>query len=166
MVPLNALVTVTRIVGPDVVDRFNVFPAAKILGSPAPGYSSGQAIAAMQEVGVGDAVAPDYTIGWTGSAYQELQTAGTGTQGFMFGLLMVFLILAAQYERWSLPLAVVTAVPFAVFGAHRRDLAARHRQRHLLPGRAGHPDRARRQERHPDRRVRGRSGSARAAIRS
>jgi multidrug efflux pump len=59
----------------------------------------------------------DYSIGWTGSAYQELSTAGTGYQGFLFGLVMVFLILAAQYERWSLPLAVLTAVPFALFGA-------------------------------------------------
>jgi multidrug efflux pump len=116
MVPLNELVTVTRIVGPDTVDRFNVFPAAKILGNPAAGYSSGQAIATMQQV-VAATLPNDYTIGWTGSAYQELATAGTGYQGFLFGLLMVFLILAAQYERWSLPLAVLTAVPFAVFGA-------------------------------------------------
>jgi hydrophobe/amphiphile efflux-1 (HAE1) family protein len=116
MVPLNVLVTVARIVGPDVVDRFNVFPAARIQGNAAPGYSSGQAIAAMQEV-VAQTLTPDYAIGWTGAAYQELQTAGTGNQGFLFGLLMVFLILAAQYERWSLPLAVITAVPFAVFGA-------------------------------------------------
>ena len=67
----------------------------------------------------------DYTIGWTGSAYQESRTAGTGYQGFLFGLLMVFLILAAQYERWSLPLAVITAVPFARVRRHRRDLSAR-----------------------------------------
>ncbi|AWM88088.1 efflux RND transporter permease subunit [Microvirga sp. 17 mud 1-3] len=116
MVPLNALVSATRIVGPDVVDRFNVFPAAKIQGNPAPGYSSGQAIAAMEQV-VAQTLSSDYSIGWTGSAYQELQSAGTGTQGFVFGLIMVFLILAAQYERWSLPFAVIAAVPFAVFGA-------------------------------------------------
>jgi multidrug efflux pump len=116
MVPLNALVSVTRTVGPDVVYRFNVFPAAQIRGNPAPGVSSGQAIAAMQQV-VSQTLSSDYTIGWTGSAYQELQTAGTGSQGFLFGILMVFLILAALYERWSLPLAVVTAVPFALFGA-------------------------------------------------
>jgi multidrug efflux pump subunit AcrB len=116
MIPLNALVSVDRIIGPDAVDRFNIFPAAKVLGGPAPGYSSGQAIAAIQEV-VGEALPPDFTIGWTGSAYQELSTAGTGYQGFIFGLIMVFLVLAAQYERWSLPLAVITAVPFAVFGA-------------------------------------------------
>jgi multidrug efflux pump len=116
MVPLNALVSVTRVVGPDTVDRFNIFPAAKIIGGPAPGYSSGQAIAAIQDV-VAKTLPGDYTIGWTGSAYQELATAGTGYQGFIFGLIMVFLVLAAQYERWSLPLAVITAVPFAVFGA-------------------------------------------------
>ncbi|WP_152539960.1 efflux RND transporter permease subunit [Afipia sp. P52-10] len=116
LVPLDALVTATRIIGPDTVDRFNIFPAAKIMGNPAPGYSSGQALEAIQEV-VKKELPPEYTIGWTGSAYQEISTAGTGYQGFLFGLVMVFLILAAQYERWSLPLAVLTAVPFALFGA-------------------------------------------------
>ncbi len=116
MVPLDALLTVHRIIGPDVVDRFNVIPAAKILGNPAPGVSSGQAIAAIQQV-VTETLSSDYSIGWTGSAFQEIQTAGTGSTGFLFGLLAVFLILAAQYERWSLPLAVITAVPFALFGA-------------------------------------------------
>ena len=77
MVPLNELVTVTRIVGPDTVDRFNIFPVAKILGGPAPGYSSGQAIAAMQQL-VAETLPDDYTIGWTGSAYKELATQGTG----------------------------------------------------------------------------------------
>jgi multidrug efflux pump len=116
MIPLSVLVSVTRTVGADVVDRFNVFPAAKIQGNPAPGFSSGQAIAAMEQV-VAQTLSSDYSIGWTGSAYQELQSAGTGAQGFLYGLVMVFLILAAQYERWSLPFAVITAVPFAVFGA-------------------------------------------------
>jgi multidrug efflux pump subunit AcrB len=107
---------VSRITGPDVVDRFNIFPSARVQGNPAPGFSSGQAIAAMQEV-VSQTLGPDYTIGWTGASYQEIETAGTGIQGFIFGLVIVFLILAAQYERWSLPVAVITAVPFAVFGA-------------------------------------------------
>jgi multidrug efflux pump len=70
----------------------------------------------MQQI-VAANLGADYSIGWTGSAYQEISTAGTGYQGFLFGLLMAFLILAAQYERWSLPLAVLTAVPFALFGA-------------------------------------------------
>src|SRR4051812_13750015 len=116
MIPLNTLLSVERIIGPDTVDRFNIFPSAKLLGNPAPGYSSGQSLAAMQDI-VSTTLGSDYSIGWTGSAYQEITTAGTGYQGFIFNLIMVFVILAAQYERWSLPLAVLTAVPFALFGA-------------------------------------------------
>jgi len=116
LVSLSSLVTVKRILGPDSYARFNVYPAAKILGGPAPGYSSGQALAAVQEV-ADEILGTDYSIGWTGSAFQEMATQGSGGTAFIFGLIMVFLILAAQYERWTLPLAVVTAVPFAVFGA-------------------------------------------------
>ncbi|MDG9930521.1 multidrug efflux RND transporter permease subunit [Pseudomonas sp. GD04015] len=116
LVPLTSLIKVRRILGPDTFARFNVYPAAKILGGPAPGYSSGQALAAMQEV-ANEVLGSEYTLGWIGSAYQELATQGSGSVAFVFGLIMVFLILAAQYERWTLPLAVVTAVPFAVFGA-------------------------------------------------
>ncbi|KRW58485.1 efflux RND transporter permease subunit [Pseudomonas sp. TTU2014-080ASC] len=116
LVSLATLVRVERILGPDTFARFNVYPAAKILGGPAPGYSSGQALQAIQQV-ADEVLGSDYSIGWTGSAYQELATQGSGSSAFVFGLIMVFLILAAQYERWTLPLAVVTAVPFAVFGA-------------------------------------------------
>ncbi|WP_276488461.1 efflux RND transporter permease subunit [Ectopseudomonas mendocina] len=116
LVPLSTLLRVRRILGPDSYDRFNVYPSAKVLGGPAPGYSSGQALAAMQEV-ADEVLGEDYSLGWIGSAYQELATRGSGAQAFVFGLILVFLILAAQYERWTLPLAVVTAVPFAVFGA-------------------------------------------------
>ncbi|AGI22734.1 hydrophobe/amphiphile efflux-1 (HAE1) family protein [Pseudomonas sp. ATCC 13867] len=116
LVPLTTLVSVKRILGPDSYARFNVFPAAKLLGGPAPGYSSGQALAAMQEV-ADQVLGEDYSLAWIGSAYQELATQGSGSTAFIFGLILVFLILAAQYERWTLPLAVVTAVPFAVFGA-------------------------------------------------
>jgi multidrug efflux pump len=116
LVPLSSLVKVERILGPDSYARFNVYPAAKILGGPAPGYSSGQALAAIQQV-ADETLGSDYSIGWTGSAFQEQATQGSGSTAFVFGLIMVFLILAAQYERWTLPLAVVTAVPFAVFGA-------------------------------------------------
>ncbi|OBY59594.1 efflux RND transporter permease subunit [Pseudomonas sp. AU12215] len=116
LIPLSTLVNVQRILGPDSYARFNVFPAAKLLGGPAPGYSSGQALAAMQEV-ADQVLGEDYSLAWIGSAYQELATQGSGSTAFIFGLILVFLILAAQYERWTLPLAVVTAVPFAVFGA-------------------------------------------------
>lgn len=116
LVPLTTLIKVNRILGPDTYARFNVYPAAKILGGPAPGYSSGQALTAIQEV-ADEVLGSEYSLGWIGSAYQEVATQGSGSTAFVFGLIMVFLILAAQYERWTLPLAVVTAVPFAVFGA-------------------------------------------------
>ena len=116
LIPLTSLIKVRRILGPDTYARFNVYPAAKLLGGPAPGYSSGQALAAMQEV-ADEVLGADYSLAWIGSAYQEQATQGSGSLAFVFGLIMVFLILAAQYERWTLPLAVVTAVPFAVFGA-------------------------------------------------
>ncbi|MBM3617136.1 MAG: multidrug efflux RND transporter permease subunit [Alphaproteobacteria bacterium] len=116
MIPLDALVTFERIIGPDLVDRFNVFPSAKIMGGPAAGFSSGQALKAMEEV-VAQVAGTDYNLAWTGSAYQEKAAGGTGITAFIFGLVMVFLILAAQYERWTLPFAVITAVPFGVFGA-------------------------------------------------
>jgi len=116
MIPIDTLLRMERIIGPDQVDRFNAFTAAKVMGNPAPGYSSGQAIKVMQELA--SQTLPDgYQIAWTGSAYQEIATGGTGSQALIFGLVMVFLILAAQYERWSLPFAVVLAVPFALFGA-------------------------------------------------
>ncbi len=116
MIPLDSLLTVERIIGPDLIERFNAFTAAKIMGGPAPGYSSGQALLAMEEVAA-EVLSNDYGLGWTGSAYQEKAASGAAGTAFIFGIVMVFLILAAQYERWSLPLAVITAVPFAVFGA-------------------------------------------------
>ncbi|MFC4624605.1 efflux RND transporter permease subunit [Daeguia caeni] len=116
MIPLDALVTVKRIVGPDQIERFNAFLAAKVTGNPAPGFTSGEAIKVIQEV-AREVLPEGYQIAWTGSAYQEVTTSGTSSQAMIFGMIMVFLILAAQYERWTLPLAVITAVPFAVFGA-------------------------------------------------
>ncbi len=116
MVPLNNLITLERRTAAQAVSRYNVFPAAQIIGNPAPGYSSGQAIAAMEEVA--NAVLPtDYALGWSGSSLQEIMASADTTIIFVLALVMVFLILAAQYESWSLPLAVLTAVPFGVFGA-------------------------------------------------
>ncbi|MGE4553203.1 MAG: efflux RND transporter permease subunit, partial [Desulfovibrionaceae bacterium] len=116
MIPLPALVAVTQTTGPEIVERYNVFPAAKVVGGPAPGYSSGQALAAMQEVAA-QTLGSDYALAWTGSAYQETVAGDSSTLIFILGLVMVFLILAAQYEKWSLPLAVIMVVPFAMFGA-------------------------------------------------
>src|SRR5690606_38848814 len=99
LVPLSTLLRVRRILGPDSYARFNVYPSAKVLGRSAAGYSSGQALAGMQEVADG-VLGEDYSLGSIGSTYQELATQGSGAQAFVFGLILVFLILAAQYERW------------------------------------------------------------------
>ncbi|MDA3057224.1 multidrug efflux RND transporter permease subunit [Campylobacter sp. VBCF_05 NA6] len=116
LVSLDSVVNLERAKGPDIVDRFNGFPAARLMGDPAPGYTSGQAIDAIRDTILGE-FPTGYTLGWSGTAYQEVNAAGTGAKAFAFGLLFVFLILAAQYERWLMPMAVLTAVPFSVFGA-------------------------------------------------
>jgi len=116
MVPLSALMTVRYVAGANLLTRFNAFPAAKLTGSQAPGFSSGQAIATMEALAA--EVLPDgYGFAWAGQAFEEKKSGGTSSQAFIFGLIMVFLILAAQYEKWSLPVGVVLAVPFAVCGA-------------------------------------------------
>jgi HAE1 family hydrophobic/amphiphilic exporter-1/multidrug efflux pump len=116
MVPISALITVSTLVGPEQLERFNGFLAAKVLGSATPGVSSGEAIKVVQ--GVAEATLPSgYELAWAGQAYQQIRTGTASGLAFAFGIIMVFLILAAQYERWSLPIAVLLAVPFAVFGA-------------------------------------------------
>lgn len=116
LIPISSLVTFERIIGADVLERFNLFPAAKLMGDAAQGYSSGDALKAIEEV-ANQVLPQGYSIAFSGSSYQEKNAGGTGAIAFIFGLIFVFLILAAQYERWLMPLAVLTAVPFAVFGA-------------------------------------------------
>ncbi len=152
MVPLDAVTTARFTKGPDLIPRFNGFPAAKINGGPAPGFSSGQAIATMETLAAD--LPEGYGVAWSGQAYEEKQSGGASALVFVFGLIMVFLILAAQYESWSLPGSVITAVPFGVLGRAGRSLAARPGERRLLPDRPRHADRAFREERDPDRRVR------------
>jgi hydrophobe/amphiphile efflux-1 (HAE1) family protein len=116
MVPLSAVATIQYVAGPGTLPRFNGFPAAKLSGSQAPGYSTGQAIEAMEQVA--KKILPDgYAYAWSGQALEEKKSGGTSTIAFAFGLIMVFLILAAQYEKWSLPVGVVLSVPFAICGA-------------------------------------------------
>lgn len=116
MLPLSSVVTAEYQAGPDLVSRFNGFPAAKLTGDAAPGYSSGQAIAAMEQTAA-EVLTDGMAYGWSGQAYEEKKASSTSTVAFAFGIVMVFLILAGQYERWSLPLAIITAVPFGIFGA-------------------------------------------------
>ncbi|MBP0047998.1 efflux RND transporter permease subunit [Marinobacterium sp. AK62] len=115
-IPLSEFVSLEREAGPAVVSRFGVYLGAQFQGGPAPGYSSGQAIAAMEQL-VKDTLGEGWGMGWTGTAYQETTLGNTAALAIGFGILMMFLILAAQYESWSLPLAVLTATPFAFFGA-------------------------------------------------
>ncbi|MEP7243822.1 MAG: multidrug efflux RND transporter permease subunit, partial [Gammaproteobacteria bacterium] len=116
MMPLTAIAAIKEVTGPDVIERFNLFPSARLFGEPGPGYSSGQALAVMEELAAKH-LPEGYELAWAGQSFQE-KTSNQNTTG-VFGLavLMVFLILAAQYERLTLPFAVILAVPFAVFGA-------------------------------------------------
>jgi len=116
MVPLSALITVKYVAAPKLLERFNGFPAVKITGSPAPGYSSGQALAAMEAV-ARETLPGDFSYAWAGQALQEKQAGGTSAIAFVAGLIVVFLLLAAQFEKWTLPIAVVLTVPIAILGA-------------------------------------------------
>lgn len=116
MVPLTSLITVNYTSGSNLISRFNGFQAGEIIGGAAPGYTSGQAMTAMEEIA--KEVLPDGMIyAWSGVAYQERAASSSSGIVLVAGLVMVFLILAALYERWSLPLAILMAVPFGIFGA-------------------------------------------------
>jgi multidrug efflux pump len=116
MVPLSAMVRTQYVTGPDLLPRFNGFPAAQITGGAAPGYSSGASLNAMEELAA-EVLPQGYDFAWSGMAYQEKQSGGTSAAAFVFGLIIVFLVLAAQFESWSLPGSVMTAVPFGILGA-------------------------------------------------
>ncbi len=115
MVPLDSLVTVSTILGADAVNTYNLFPAVLINGSAAAGKSSGQAIAAMEQVAA-QHLPSDYGYNWTAMSYQELQSAGQESSAFFFALIFAFLFLVAQYESWTLPLSVLLPVSFALLG--------------------------------------------------
>ena len=116
MVPIKALAHVSYTSGPDSMDRFNNLPAVKLLGQGAPGISSGQAIAVVERI-ANQVLPADFSYDWGGASFQEKKSSGTSTLALGLAAIMVFLILAAQYERWSLPLSVMMALPFGTFGA-------------------------------------------------
>jgi len=115
-VPLSTLVETSRSAGPEFTNRFNLYRSAKITGQPAPGFSSAQALTALEEVAA-ETLPGDMGVGWADMSYQEKAAAGSGAVVFIMALVFVFLILAAQYESWSLPLSVLAGTPIAVFGA-------------------------------------------------
>ncbi|HET7364267.1 MAG TPA: multidrug efflux RND transporter permease subunit [Burkholderiales bacterium] len=116
MIPLRSLANIRYASGPDSMTRFNNLPAVKLFGQAAPGVSSGQAIAEAERVAA-EVLPADFSFDWGGASYQEKKSGGTSVIALGLAVIMVFLILAAQYERWSLPLSVLLALPFGTFGA-------------------------------------------------
>ena len=116
MVPLSTLGSLKPIVGPETVPHYNNYATALINGGAAPGYSSGQAVTAMERAAA-TALPLDFGFEWTGITFQELKAGSIATVVFALAIVFVFLILAAQYESWSMPFMVLLAVPLALFGA-------------------------------------------------
>ncbi len=153
MVPVSALASVKYSSGPEMLDRFNNLPAVKLFGQGAPGVSSGQAIAEVERI-AREVLPPDFSFDWGGASYQEKRASGTSGLALVLGALMVFLILSAQYEKWSLPLSRAAGAAVRHLRRAGRGVAARHDQRRVLPDRPGHAARPGGQERDPDRRIR------------
>ena len=116
MVPLATIASITPISGPDYTNRFNLFRSVEVTGGPAPGYTSAQAMQALEEVAA-ETLPPDMSYSWNAMSFQEKKAAGSLGIILIFSLLFVFLILSAQYESWSLPFSILLGTPFAIFGA-------------------------------------------------
>ena len=116
MVPVRALASIRYTSGPDSLSRFNNLPAVRLFGQGAPGVSSGDAIAAAERVAA-SVLPADFSFDWGGASFQEKQSGGTSGLALGLAVVMVFLILAAQYSKWSLPFTVLLALPFGTFGA-------------------------------------------------
>lgn len=116
MIPLSSVLTVDFSHGPSTVSRFNGFMASKIFGSAAPGFSSGEAMRVMEEV-AREVLPEGMSFSWSGQAFQEKVSGGTSTSVLVAGVIMVFLVLCALYERWALPLAIILSIPLGLFGA-------------------------------------------------
>ncbi len=116
MIQIRSVAEVKFVAGPESVQHFNALPSIQILGDPKPGFSSGQAIAAMERVAA-KVLPADAGYDWGGSAFQQKRSSNAGGLALGAGFVMIFLILAAQYEKWSLPLSVLLALPFGIFGA-------------------------------------------------
>ncbi len=153
MVPLGSLISVKESFGPDIVERFNGYSSADINGGPSPGHSSGEAQATISKI-LDENLPAGMTYEWTDLAFQQIEAGDAALFVFPLCVLFVFLVLAAQYESFSLPLAIILIVPMALLAGTRGHQAPGRRQQHLhadrVPGARG----PRVQERHPDRGVR------------
>jgi HAE1 family hydrophobic/amphiphilic exporter-1 len=115
-VPLDTLLQTSPASGPEFTNRFNLYRSAEVTGAPAVGFSSAQAMAALEAVAK-ETLPEDVGYDWSNVSYQEKKAAGSGSVVFVFAMLFVFLILAAQYESWALPMTVILGTPFAALGA-------------------------------------------------
>ncbi len=116
MVPLSTLVTIDTVLGAEILRRYNMFRSASVSASPAPGFATGQAIGAIEGIS-GTAIPQGFAVSWTGTTFQELQAAGTTAIIFVLAVLFAYLFLVAQYESWSMPMAIILAVPVSLLGA-------------------------------------------------
>ena len=116
MVPLSTIANIKPISGPDYTTRFNLYRSVEVTGAPAPGFTSDQARQALKEVAE-EVLPQDMSYAWNAMSYQEEKSSGSLGIILTFSLVFVFLILAAQYESWSLPFSILLGTPFAIFGA-------------------------------------------------
>ncbi len=159
MVPLGSVLDVQWRSGSDRIVRYNLFPSAEIQGDAAPGYSSGDAIATMERLAA-TVLPPGFGIAWTDIAYQEQLAGNSAIFIFPLCVLFVFLVHSAEYESWSLALAIILIAPVCLPFALGGVVAARHGQQPDHPDRLRHADRPGGQERRADRRVREAAGGA------
>ena len=158
MVPIRSLASVRLVLGPSALICYNLYRSVTINGSPAPGFSTGDALAAMERLSA-TTLPAGYGFEWTGTALQEKEAAGQTTVVLGLAILFAYLFLVALYESWNIPIPVLLSVWVGILGRDRRGDPRRPELRPLRPDRPGRADRARGQERHPDRRVR--DGAAR-----
>ncbi len=116
MIPLSTLVTTRPVLGPDLASRYNLFRAASVRANVTPGYSSGEAMSALDTL-ASEALPAGYRIAWTGMAYQEREASSAAVIAFALALTFIYLFLVAQYESWSMPVAIILVVPMAIGGA-------------------------------------------------
>ena len=153
LVPIRTLATVENVLGPGYIYRFNNLRAVAIQGQPAPGYSSGQALAAMEQVSKAT-LPPGFGYSWSGTAYQEKIAGGQTTVILGLAVLFAYLVLVGLYESWAMPAAVIVSITIGLAGALGGLLLTGLPERHLRADRHRRLDRACRQERDPDRRIR------------
>ena len=158
-VPLGSFTTVSDISGPSRVPRYNLYPAAELDGSAAPGYSQGQAIDIMQKLAA-ETLPRGFSYEWTELAFQQMRAGNAAVFAFALGVAFVFLVLAAQFESLTLPLAIILIVPMSLIASITGVMLRGHGQQHPDAGRLHRADRPCGQERHSDRRVRRAAGGA------